>query len=110
MPDLMLIQGELELLTDDEDFARMLRNRLGEDAERWFRCVSEKADFVDDVDGSIYARCKGECDKLFELQEHYERVLEDIQSELRAWPINRLTRTQIEERRDRLLKMIDSEL
>ena len=108
MPELMLIQGKPELITDDEDFARMLRNRLGEDAEQWFRCVLEKIPF--DPDDDIYARCEGECDKLFEQQEHYQRVLEDIQSELCAWPVNRLTRAQIDERRDRLLKQIDSEL
>lgn len=109
MPDIMLVQGEIELITDDEDFARMLRNRLGEDAEQWFRFVLEQVP-SDSDDEDIYARCKGECDKLFEQQEHYQRVLEDIQSELCAWPINKLTRAQIDERRDRLLKQIDSEL
>lgn len=108
MPELMLIQGVPELITDDEDFARMLRDKLGEDAEQWFRYVLDHPRI--DPDEDLFSRCKGECDKLFEQQEHYEHVLEDIQSELCAWPLNRLTKAQIDERRDKLLKQIDSEL
>ena len=37
MPNVMIIQGKVENIWDDEDFARMLRDRLGDDAERYFR-------------------------------------------------------------------------
>ena len=36
MPDAMIIQGKVEYIWTDEDFARMLRDKLGDDAERYF--------------------------------------------------------------------------
>lgn len=33
----MMIQGKVENIFDNEDFARMLGERLGSDAERYFR-------------------------------------------------------------------------
>ena len=108
MPEMLMIQGNVELVSDDEDFARLLGAKLGDDAEQWFRGVLENT--IPDIDDDLYARCKGECDKLFEQQEHYQRVLGDIRDELYAWPVFKLTRAQVDERRDRLLKIIDSEL
>ena len=82
--EVMMIQGKVENIFDNEDFARMLRERLGEDAERYFReqidpdVVMEGISKLDDSEILNRGYCSGECDKVQGTQEHFERILDDI--------------------------------
>jgi len=102
MPDAMIIQGKVEYIWTDEDFARMLRDKLGDDAERYFL-------------GILFSReqahkCPGECDKTYRLQEHYERVLKDVRDEVAAWKTRKMTKDEIDDKREQLIMTIDHEL
>lgn len=112
MPNVMIIQGKVENIWDNEDFARMLRDRLGDDAEQYFRdqCDREAMLAETSIDDVLEYVCFGECQKLDELQEHYERILHDVQDELVDWDFNDSTKKELEQKRDALWKKINSEL
>lgn len=80
----MMIQGKVENIFDNEDFARMLRDKLGDDAERYFREQTDPevlADGLYDLSASEILKkgyCSGECDKVQGTQEHYENLLKEI--------------------------------
>lgn len=82
--EIMMIQGKVENIFDNEDFARMLRDKLGDDAERYFREQTDPevlADGLYDLDDSEILKkgyCSGECDKVQGTQEHYENLLKEI--------------------------------
>lgn len=82
--EVMMIQGEIVNIFDDDDFVQMLREKLGDDAARYFldRTNQEMLDAVmyDLNDSEILNRgyCSGECDKVQETQEHYEDLLKEI--------------------------------
>ena len=102
MPDMMIIQGKVEYIWTDEDFARMLRDKLGDDAEPYFL-------------GILFSReqareCPGECDKTYRLQEHYERILKVVRDEVAAWKTRKMTKDEIDDKREQLIMMIDREL
>ena len=82
--EVMMIQGKVENIFDNEDFARMLRDKLGDDAERYFREQTDPevlADSLYDIPDSELLKkgyCSGECDKVQGTQEHYENLLKEI--------------------------------
>ena len=82
--EVMMIQGKVENIFDNEDFARMLRDRLGDDAERYFREQTDPEVLADGLydlsDSEILKKgyCSGECDKVQGTQEHYENLLKEI--------------------------------
>ena len=113
MPNVMIIQGKVENIWDDEDFARMLREKLGDDAERYFRSACDREAIIEEAldeckDFTQY--CGGECSKTEEIQEHYERILHDVQDELTDWDFDDSTKKELERKRDALWKRINSEL
>ena len=69
----MMIQGKVENIFDNEDFARMLRDRLGEDAERYFREQTNPEVVLEDYD-------TGE-DHYLDLLDEIEEELKDIETE-----------------------------
>lgn len=64
----MMIQGKVENIFDNEDFARMLRDRLGEDAERYFREQTDPKVVLEDYDTG---------------ENHYLDLLDEIEEELK---------------------------
>lgn len=77
--NLLLVKGKRVNVADSDDFAELLRTELGDDAETFFRqTLKESDERVFDE-----SRCVGECDRTYQIQEHYERVLSDIREAAR---------------------------
>ena len=68
--DSLYIHDELFFVTDVEDFARLLEKELGHEAATTFRGFCNDAEY--DKEG-----CDGECDRLYEVQETFERGIQD---------------------------------
>ena len=68
--DSLYIHDELFFVTDEEAFARLLESQLGHEAANAFRNFCSEAEY--DKDG-----CDGECDRLYSMQEEYERGIHD---------------------------------
>ena len=97
MPNVMIIQGKVENIWDDEDFARMLRDKLGDDAERYFREHSNLDYALRDVtDEQILQYCTGECSKVEEAIEHWTGVLGAMKDVLESIQANLELRTKDE--------------
>ena len=83
MPNTMIIQGKVETIFDDEDFARLIGERLGYDAEQYFREHWDMDYLLRDMtDDQMLEYCSGECDKVQEAIEHWTGVLQSVQDEL----------------------------
>lgn len=101
---ILMVQEKPENIYDDEAFARLLEEKLGRDAAEYFR------DALSDAGEMSKLECTGECDATYELQERYEDILRDVRDEVGAWPIRRLTKEELIERRDTLYEKIDRQL
>ena len=83
MAEVLMIQGKVENIFNDRDFADMLREKLGSDAEDYFNRALDPDALYD----AVYNRfrenplefCSGECDKIQRQQEYYENELRDIE-------------------------------
>jgi hypothetical protein len=86
MPYVLIIKGDKrpETIFDDEQFARLLDERLGYDAAQYFRDATDPemlADALYDISDSELLKkgyCSGECDKVQGTQEHYENLLKEV--------------------------------
>ena len=83
MPNTMIIQGKVETIFDDEDFARLIGERLGYDAEQYFREHWDMDYLLRDMtDDQMLEYCSGECSRVEEVIEHWTGVLQSVQDEL----------------------------
>ena len=83
MPNTMIIQGKVETIFDDEDFARLIGERLGYDAEQYFREHWDMDYLLRDMtDDQMLEYCSGECSNVEEAIEHWTGVLQSVQDEL----------------------------
>lgn len=105
MPYVLLIQDKPETIWDNEQFARMLDEKLGSDAAEFFRDAVYDANM--NPNKSI---CSGECDRVYKTQEHYEATLKEVRDELMAWPMRKLSKVQLEERRNALVVTLNNRL
>lgn len=105
MPHVLLIQDKPETIWDNEQFARMLDEKLGSDTADFFRDALHDANI--NPNKSV---CFGECDRVYKIQEHYEAILKEVCDELMACPVRKLSKVQLEERRDALLVMLNKRL
>lgn len=105
MPHVLMIQGKPETIFDDEHFARMLDEKLGYDAAEYFRDAVREANLNPDVQV-----CSGECDKVYETQEHWQRIVQDACDEMGSWAIRKLTKDELMDRRDELVEQLRGEL
>lgn len=81
----MMIQGKVENIFDNEDFARMLGERLGSEAEQYFREQTDPAVVLDGMDDAeFYEYCEGDCDKMSELEDERD-ALEEERDELKMF-------------------------
>lgn len=78
--NVMMIQGKVENIFDNEDFARMLQEKLGSDAEQYFR---EQTDPETVLEGeNISTFCCGECSHTDKLIENHVAELKEINRKL----------------------------
>ena len=81
----MIIQGKVENIFDNEDFARMLGERLGSDAEQYFREQTDPKTLLEDAtDEQFLKYCDGNCsvvDKYTGLLDEVEEALDDIEAD-----------------------------
>ncbi len=85
MPSVLMIKGDKrpETIFDNEQFARLLDERLGYDAAQYFRDATD-VDWLKEnmrlTDEQILNEgwCSGECDKVQRTQEHYENLLKYV--------------------------------
>ena len=85
MSTTILIKGDKrpETIFDDEQFARLLDERLGYDAAKYFRDATD-TDWLRQnmnlTDDEILNEgwCSGECDKVQKTQEHWENLLKEV--------------------------------
>lgn len=64
------INDELFFVADEEAFAQLLESQLGHEAAEAFRNFCGEAEY--DKDG-----CDGECDRLYDAQETFERGIQE---------------------------------
>lgn len=97
MPNTMMIQGKVETIFDDEDFARLVGEKLGYDAEQYFRDHWDMDYLMRDVtDDQILAYCSGECEKVQTAIEHWTGILKRTQEELEGLQAKVLNQTRNE--------------
>lgn len=104
MPTTLMIQRQPVTIFDNEQFARMLYEKLGYDASEYFR------DALSGAAGNARNSCSGECDIVYATQEKYENILRDVRDVLGSWTIRRLTKDELIKRRDALYERIEGEL
>lgn len=106
MPHVLIINDKPEVIFNHDQFARLLLETLGDDAKDYF--LEALNEVREDIDPEEV--CDGECEKTYELQEHYERILKDVRDELMSWRIVNLTKEELLQKRFDLCEMIQSEL
>ena len=87
MPTVLMIQGKPETIFDNEQFARLLDEKLGYEAAEYFRDALEdqRVILMDEMEKKPLNFCTGECDRVYEAQRHYQDVLRDVLDDLRAY-------------------------
>lgn len=87
MPHVLMIKGEKrpETIFTDEQFARLLDERLGYDAAEYFRERGKnlKEEIWDEFAKDPLWYCTGECDKVYDVQEQFESKLDSVMVKLR---------------------------
>ena len=85
MSTTILIKGDKrpETIFDDEQFARLLDERLGYDAAQYFRDATDTEYLRENMkltDDQILNEgwCSGECDRVQRTQEHWENLLKEV--------------------------------
>lgn len=68
--DSLYIHDELFFVTDEEAFARLLESQLGHEAAEAFRNFIGETMY--DKEG-----CDGECDRMYSMQEDFERGIQE---------------------------------
>lgn len=91
MSETLMIKGQKrpETIVDNEQFARLLDERLGYDAAEYFRRAIDPEAILNNMeltDKQIIEEgwCSGECDKVQRTQEHFENLLRDCGESAKA--------------------------
>ena len=97
MPNTMMIKGKVETIIDDEDFARLIGEHMGYDAEQYFR-EHWSIDYVlrDLTDDQMLEYCSGECSKVEDAIEYWTGILHEMQEELESIQLSILHKTKDE--------------
>lgn len=106
MSEILNIHGVRTPIYNNNDFAMFLDERLGYEAGDYFRTALE--DVANEA--SEKYRCTGECDTVYEIEEHWYRIVQDIHGELVSWEISKKTKRDLEEMRNCLVRRINAEL
>lgn len=105
MSEILNIHGVRTPIYNNNDFAMFLDEKLGYEAGDYFRTALE-----DVANASVEKNCTGECDTIYEIEEHWHRILQDVHDELISWEIDKNTKRDLEEMRNYLVKRINAEL
>lgn len=84
----IIVQGRLENVGSHEDFARLLRDKLGEDAANYFYDVLER--------------------ERKEISDYFQDVLCQCRDILKGWDLDHMTRFDLKVAREELVDMICS--
>ena len=106
MAEILNTKGGRVKIYDNKDFALFLDESLGYEAGDYFRTALE--DVANAATGEN--RCTGECDTIYEIEEHWHRILQDVHDELISWEISKKKKRDLEEMRNYLVKRINAEL
>lgn len=106
MSEILNTKGGMVKIYDNKDFALFLDESLGYEVGDYFRIALE--DVANAATGEN--RCTGECDTIYEIEEHWHRILQDVHDELISWEISKKTKRDLEEMRNYLVKKINAEL
>ena len=87
MPSVLIIQGKPETIFYNEQFARLLDEKLGCDAAEYFHAALEdqREILMGEMRKEPLNFCTGECDRVYDIQRHYQDVLRDILDDLWAY-------------------------
>lgn len=105
MSEILNTKGGTVKIYDNKDFALFLDESLGYEVGDYFRTTLE-----DVANASVEENCTGECDTIYEIEEHWHRILQDVHDELVSWEISKKTKRDLEEMRNYLVKKINAEL
>lgn len=106
MAEILNTKGGMVKIYDNKDFALFLDESLGYEVGDYFRTALE--DVANEA--SEKYKCVGECDITERIEEHWQRILQDIHDELISWEIGKKTKRDLEEMRNYLVKKINAEL
>lgn len=106
MAEILNTKGGTVKIYDNKDFALFLDESLGYEVGDYFRTALE--DVANEA--SEKYKCVGECDITERIEEHWQRILQDIHDELISWEIGKKTKRDLEEMRNYLVKIINAEL
>lgn len=105
MSEILNTKDGMVKIYDNKDFALFLDESLGYEVGDYFRTALE-----DVANASVEENCTGECDTIYEIEEHWHRILQDVHDELVSWEISKKTKRDLEEMRNYLVKKINAEL
>ena len=106
MAEILNTKGGMVKIYDNKDFALFLDESLGYEVGDYFRTALE--DVTNEA--SEKYKCVGECDITERIEEHWQRILQDIHDELVSWEISKKTKRDLEEMRNYLVRKINAEL
>lgn len=105
------IKGKWVTVWDDDTFREILDKELGIIAGDYFKEVLEDAErWRTQEDAEQLEHCTGECDEIYEMQAHYESILQSVCEELASWKMKGWKKSQIEQKRDELCEYINRQL
>ena len=106
MAEILNTKGGRVKIYDNKDFALFLDETLGYDVGDYFRTALE------DVANETAEKneCTGECDVTYRIEEHWQRIVQDIHDELVSWEISKETKRDLEKMRNHLVIKINAEL
>lgn len=112
MSEILNTKGGMVKIYDNKDFALFLDESLGYEIGDYFRIALE--DVANAATGENRCTgacdCTGECDTVYEIEEHWHRIVQDIHDELVSWEISKKTKRDLEEMRNYLVRRINAEL
>lgn len=106
MAEILNTKGGRVKIYDNKDFALFLDENLGYEAGDYFRTALKNVA----NEASEKYKCVGECDITERIEEHWQRIVQDIHDELVSWEIGKKTKRDLEEMRSRLVREINAEL
>lgn len=106
MAEILNTKGGRVKIYDNKDFALFLDETLGYDVGDYFRTALK--DIANET--AEKNECTGECDVTYRIEEHWQRIVQDIHDELVSWEISKETKRDLEKMRNYLVRKINAEL
>ena len=91
--------GQFQIVQHSAEFYYLVEQMMGHSAAQYFKNIALNVSFNTEA-------CPGECDRLYMMQEHYERVIRDAADELAGLEVKKAD----EPKADNLYKTLTAEL